>query len=426
MKKQLPKLAQKKNSKHFFRCSNVTTCLPAGKVKQFNNVLILAFILFLPTQLGKHFFLPFSYLSGIRTDYLAPTIYLTDIIVFLLILINLKSVICFLKKKQIIFILVLLFINVLFSRSIFVSIYRYIKTVEILSVGFLAYRTFLKDKLILLGFLVTGLVELTLSVFQLVNKRSLQGIFYFLGERYLNLSMPDIAKASINGMELLRPYGTFSHPNSLAGFYLLLYFLVLTNKKLNKFFILKYFSLFVFSILVFLSFSKIAIFTYLLLSVIYYLASIKRCRICRVSRLITIFVVGALFLQPQTDPLTIQKRIELIKNSLYIIIHYPVFGVGIGSYLVVQNQMPSKFFYFFNQPVHNIFLLFFAELGIPLGLFIFYKFFIFLKKLPPSTFYLLFSILITGFFDHYWLTLQQNFLLLGFIIGGLFSPRRLS
>ena len=57
-----------------------------------NKILFFLFLLFLPTQLGKHFFLDFSYLSGVRVDYLAPTIYLTDTIIFLCAIANSKIV----------------------------------------------------------------------------------------------------------------------------------------------------------------------------------------------------------------------------------------------------------------------------------------------------------------------------------------------
>src|ERR1035437_10261792 len=43
-------------------------------------------VLFLPTQLGKHFWPNFSYVYGIRIDYLSPTLYFTDLLVIGLIL----------------------------------------------------------------------------------------------------------------------------------------------------------------------------------------------------------------------------------------------------------------------------------------------------------------------------------------------------
>ncbi|MBI3366258.1 hypothetical protein HY041_01345, partial [Candidatus Roizmanbacteria bacterium] len=290
----------------------------------------------------------------------------------------------------------------LFSQSFFVSIYRYIKVVELLIVGFIAYQSVLKKKIVLLGFLAAGIFELVLSTFQLITKHSFQGIFYFFGERYINLSMPGIAKVSLQGVELLRPYGTFSHPNSLAGFFLLLYIWILINNRFNKYILLRYISLFVFSALILISFSKITILTYIILNVyyLYYRAGIS-CRLCKWGRLIILGIIGLLFMQARSDPLTIQKRFELLKNSIIIIFQYPITGVGIGSYLISQNQYVSKFSYFFNQPVHNVFLLGFAELGIPLGLYVMYLLFFSSKKLLTSHFLLLTVLVITCFFDHY-------------------------
>src|SRR5579872_2586293 len=48
------------------------------------NLLFYLLILFLPTQLGKHFLPNFSIIQGIRIDYLSPTVYFTDILICLL------------------------------------------------------------------------------------------------------------------------------------------------------------------------------------------------------------------------------------------------------------------------------------------------------------------------------------------------------
>lgn len=385
----------------------------------FNQVLCFLFILLLPTQLGKHFFLPFSYLSGVRVDYLAPTVYITDIIVFFLILLNFRFILSIFKKGSVILFLLLLAPSVIFAQSFPLALYQYIKIIEISAVGIIAYKHILEDWLILIGFLITGATQLFLSILQLSMKHSIQGIFYFLGERYMSLSTPGIAKASFQGVEFLRPYGTFSHPNSLAGFFLVLYIWVLVDKRFNKFLLLKYISLFVFSILVFISFSKGAIFTYIILS-FYFLFFISRiqCPFCKWARLIILSIVSLLFVQVRTDPLTLQKRLELVNNSLHIIVQYPITGVGVGNYLVAQNLYSSQFSYFFNQPVHNIFLLFLAETGVLIGGFLLLLFLRFLRKWLNFQYILvLAAIVITGFFDHYWLTLQQNVLLLGLVIG---------
>ena len=389
-------------------------------MKQWNKLLMFLFILFLPTQLGKHFFLPFSYLSGVRVDYLAPTIYLTDIIIFLLTIANFKIVFKFFKNKKILIGLFLLLINVLFSRLPAISLYWLIKVIEFLAVISLSKKMLktLKEKSILTAFLLSGLFELFLAITQLINKHSVQGIFYYFGERLISLSMPGVAKASLQGVEFLRPYGTFSHPNSLAGFFLFLYFLVLTNKKFNHYFILKYLFLFISSTLVFISFSKIAIVSYLILNTLYLILNTKiNCRICKIARITVPFIISLIFLQTTTDLATIGKRIELMKNSITVILHYQIQGVGLGSYLIEQAQFSSKYYLFFNQPVHNIFLLYFSELGIVIGGLIIFLSLAKINRLIKISPYVFFALILTGLFDHYWLTLQQNFLLMGLIMG---------
>ncbi|MFA6017040.1 MAG: O-antigen ligase family protein [Patescibacteria group bacterium] len=389
-----------------------------------NKILFFLFLLFLPTQLGKHFFLPFSYLSGVRVDYLSPTVYLTDIIVFLLAIINLKIVLKFFKNKKIITGLLLLLINVLFSKLPMISFYWFVKIIELLIVFSLTKKMLatLKERSILVTLLFSGLFELFLAIAQLTNKHSIQGVFYYFGERLLSLSTPGVAKAAIQGVEFLRPYGTFSHPNSLAGFFLLLYFFVLTYKKFNRYLALKYLFIFISSILVFVSFSKVAIISYLILNTSYFILNTKiDCRLCKIARIIVMFVVSLIFLSATSDPLTIDKRIELMKNSLNIIVHNPIFGVGLGSYLIEQAKFPSKFYLFFNQPVHNIFLLFVSEVGLVLSGFLLYKLIsqLIKRRLTKDQWMMIFVIIFTGFFDHYWLTLEQNFLLMGLVMGAI-------
>lgn len=388
-----------------------------------NRALFSLFLLFISTQFGKHFFLPFSYLSGVRVDYLAPTIYLTDILILLLTVFNFKIVLKFFKNKKIIFGLSLLLINIIFSKLPEISIYWSIKIIELLIIFSLAKKilTTLKEKYILIALLISGSFQLFLSLTQMINKHSVQGVFYYFGERLLSLSAPGIAKASLGGVELLRPYGTFSHPNSLAGFFLLLYFFVLTYKKFDRHLALKYLFLFISSILIFISFSKIAIITFLILNTSYFILNtkLKDCKICKISRIVVLFAVSLIFFQATTDPLTVSKRIELIKNSVEIVLHYPIQGVGLGSYLIEQAKFSSKFYLFFNQPVHNIFLLFLSETGFFLGGILLYQLInrLIQQRLTKEQWLLILVIVFTGFFDHYWLTLQQNFLLMGLVIG---------
>src|SRR3990167_2765280 len=200
----------------------------------FKNAFVFLFLLFLPTQLGKHFFLPFSYISGLRIDHLAPTLYFTDLLCFGLIASHFSLFNRFLKQRFVLIsALALLIHSLVFAQVVEVALYRELKILEVFFIFFLFKERRPSTSLVLTALGIGISFEAVLSVFQFINKHSLQGVFYFFGERAINLSLPDIAKASLDGIELLRPYGTFSHPNSIAGFYLLIYFLVLTYKKFS-------------------------------------------------------------------------------------------------------------------------------------------------------------------------------------------------
>lgn len=385
-----------------------------------NKVFVFLFIFLLPTQFGKHFFLPFSYLSGVRVDYLAPTLYLTDIFVLVLLLLNYKTVLEFFKNKTLWAFLFLLMFPVGFALIPQIAIYRYMKIVELLIVFAIFSKGKLNIKSIFYGIFSATFLQALLVVLQLINKHSLQGLFYFFGERYLNLSAPGIAKASLQGVELLRPYGTFSHPNSLAGFFLLIYALFTGSKiKVNP--LIKNSLLFLSLFIIFFSFSKVAILVFLIINLFYLSKEFIKssCRFCLISRLIVFLLMFFVFFSAQTDPLSLVKRTGLLQNSIEIISKYFISGVGLGNYLVAQNSLIHVRFAFPAQPVHNIFLLFLSEVGIFLGssiiILLLVKFKKHLTNLLLSSCFLV--ILLTGLFDHYWLTLQQNWLLLAVVFG---------
>jgi len=384
----------------------------------FNQTLAFIFILLLPTQFGKHFFFDFSYINGIRTDYLAPTFYLIDIITLLLITLNIKTAFKFFKNKKLLLFLSILIVNSFLALSQQLSFYKLIRIMELLSIAAIFSSKILSKQKIITAFTVTAVLEFLLAVAQFINKGSIQGVFYFFGERYFSSSTPGVAKISIGGIEAIRAYGTFSHPNSLAGFYLLLYFFVLTINSPKVSFYLKNLGLLIFSLLIFISFSKTAIIVYLVLNFIYLFKTNKKsfCRICFLAKLLVIFITSFVFFIPQGDSFNLYKRVILNGNAFKIMSQKPFFGVGLNSYLLAQKQFPTKFYDFLNQPVHNIFLLFFSEIGLVVGSFLILIFFNKIKKFILEKPYIFMVILLTGLLDHYWLTLIQNFLLLGIIV----------
>jgi hypothetical protein len=381
--------------------------------------LFLLFAFLLPTQLGRHFFLPFSYVAGIRIDYLSPTIYLTDILALVIIILNIKPVLAFFRNKKTALFLIILAATGFFSQVAPLFLYRFLKVTEVLALFSIFRHRFPQyRKQIILGFAGGAVLEAGLGLAQLLTQRSLQGVFYYLGERYMTLSTPGIAKASLAGTELLRPYGTFSHPNSLAGFFLLVYILFLTGAFITNRF-LKYSVIFMASMLVFFSFSKNAILAYLLVTLLFAVREKTGCRICTLARTLSPVLLAGVFLFAQTDPASFEKRTTLLKESLILIMKYPLAGTGLGSYLVASQHFASKYPYFFLQPVHNVFLLFAAETGIPVFSVTLLFLVSWIKKQVRSAPFLLalLAVCMTGMFDHYWLTLQQNMLLLPVIFG---------
>lgn len=389
----------------------------------FKQLVLFLFLLFLPTQFGKHFFPAFSYINGVKIDYVSPTLYITDIIAVALILLYRKELIQRVKRNHFVFIglILILMIHALLTPFPLLSLYEVLKIIELSFIFFIAQHKY-HPKFILTAFLLGGIVELSLSLMQLSTHTSLQGLFYLLGERYLTISHPGIATASLFGNIFLRPYGTFSHPNSMGGFYLLIYTYILTHTPFRQSFKLYTVSSFIFTALVFISFSKIAILSYMIITFFYAIRHMKiECFLCAIARTIGLIILSLIFLSSKADPLSFDKRVTLFSNGMTIFKNHFLWGVGLGHYLISAGQLRSTYPYFFLQPVHNIIVLFFAQTGAIVGLMLTLP--LVKKSLPywkkPAFFFCVLALFMTGMFDHYWFTLQQNWLLLGTVFGFL-------
>ena len=209
-----------------------------NKVK-LNKIIFYLALLFLPTQLGKHFWPSFSYISGIRVDYLSPTIYLTDILIFLLFATWLIPI--FKNRKEIskiknkianikwIFLVVFLAFGIIFSKSPLTGFYGLLKLLEFVFFGFYVSQTQLRLQTITTIFAIGVLGESILAIAQFFHHGSLNGLFYFFGERTFIGETPGIANAVLQGELVLRPYGTFPHPNVLAGYLTIALAMVISN-----------------------------------------------------------------------------------------------------------------------------------------------------------------------------------------------------
>lgn len=419
-----------------------------NKLDTLEKLLLSLFFILIPSQLGKHFWPKSAFIYGVRVDYLSPIVYFNDIIliaIFSILVIktllrstNLRAIYKtlvdrFTLKKNIYLIALLTFVifNILLATRPEIAFYNWLRVLQ--QVLLFIYLIKLENKrlskslrLILIPLFYSSL----LAIIQFAKKSSVGGLLYWLGERRFSIQTPALAKISFFGNFNLRPYATFSHPNALAGFLLVLIIIfaikpesrkvytVLNSIKKNTFQVITV----VFAVIaLIITFSQAA----WLASVAIILLSLRKLKNTRIPLIIALSIFSLLILLVPIEKQSIILRTQVAKKSLITTINNPVFGVGLGNFIpaIYEGKFSDKIFtssierY---QPVHNLLLLITSETGLFGGIIIFYVFLRSLKKARESkqvNFEMaLIAIAITGMFDHYWFTLYQNKLLITIIL----------
>jgi hypothetical protein len=386
----------------------------------------------LPTQLGYHFWPAFSLVIGRRIDYLSPTIFITDILAILVIIFGLliykKELIIFLKKHVhwAFGIGILVIFNIVLSPILQLAFYGWLQIVELMLLGIIFYfhKIELKDLIYPLGISVA--VSISLALQQFLLGHSLGGAWYFLGERTFSLDTPQIAALTVNGRLLLRPYGTFPHPNVLGGFCLSiipLFFYFKPQSKPEHF--LKYATIFMLSFGIILSFSRSVWLVSGIVLLLYFLKMQKR--------LFTAFliIVGIVVIEELTlgrfgslmsvDSQSIGERQSLTFSAVQLFASHPLFGVGLLNSIPLLPTITRSPFLL--QPVHSLPLLILSEsglIGFLLAGYFLIKTLVKSFKKPFLTLSLV-SILLLGLFDHFFLTIQQTQLILPIVLSLIWS-----
>ena len=263
------------------------------------------------------------------------------------------------------------------------SVYKCLKVTEMILLGTIIFNTKKFDvfKHFVKPLSYSTVIVCVLGILQHINRGSIGGFFYALGERTYLYDYPNIAPY---------PYSTFSHPNSFAGFLLVFgIFAIQLRSKFNP----KYFwSLIILTVInLVLTNSLNVYFTIVFLIILKFKNNIS----------------NLLFIDLSQRFVT--HRIELIKASLQMIKENFWFGVGLNNFIPNLVKVSNTYLNSWElQPVHNIFLLVFSETGI-FGLVALISIFVNIN-------FSLLAILLTGLSDHYWITLQQNILLFVFTL----------
>lgn len=391
-------------------------------------------IILLPSNLGKHFVNPSSYVNGNLIDYLVPTFYLTDLlviaIIFLIVFTRLRqrlATIDLIRRVALVFLIIfalLLIVNVLFFPNLS-AVYKLGRLLLylLLTLSLATYVFSRRDVYKLANYLSLAILgQCLLALWQFIFQRSLCG-YLCLGETTLSPFSYGVARDFIGGFFLILPYGTFPHPNILGGFLaislpMMLYFFLAIRKR--RFIVTLYLALMVLlltksqaAILV----GVLGVFTLTLHFVIPGDATRDP-----VNRLKNLSGVLLSFPNSWLASVSFWRRLQLADISFRMITDKPWWGVGLNQFI------PELYSYgyisswpAFLQPVHNIYLLIGAELGLP-ALLIFLLlvscFLIFLLRYHRYLLMLtLLQLMALGFWDHYLWTTPQGLLTLWLTLG---------
>ena len=338
---------------------------------------------------------------GVRIDYLSPTLYFLDLLIILYLFIRKFEN---LKIFDLRLFCPLLLTNILYSQNPLATLSWSLHL--ILYLYFVVSLGSDTKKIIASTIAVSLLFQTILASAQVYLGHSAGGLIYYLGERMVSVGSPGIALGSFMGQVVLRAYGTFSHPNILAGYAAIsLLIILIINKK--KFENLRIYDLRLFcpllltTTLVFLTHSRAAALSLFgIIIPLYIIKKLKYRILYFVIILSTIYYAPAMVVPTRSD-LSSSGRLTLQSLSLSAIRTFPVFGTGAQSSISTYPRIDSSVRLL--QPDHNTFTLFLSWFGIfgLLGA---------IFVLRPMTYNLLplLPILPLLLFDHYLLTSPQG------------------
>ena len=422
------------NSKHIF--------------KDLSKYCFYLFVFLLPLQIDLSIYAPELYVTGKFTVYQHFLVYISEIFfLFSLIFLGISYIRKEIETKftygsKIIFISLLVFfiateVSLVFAVDQIHSLLWIFRLFIFGLVYVYIVNKFVKVSRIIDIFIAAVSIQAVIAILQYLIQGSVG--LPFIGEPALSTIAPGIAKIDLLGFKILRPYGTFAHPNVLAGFLLTSIFFSFHRMRKGNY--IAYPLIIVQLIAFVVTFSRSA-FLGLLVAFLLYISlhetkiSLKYIFLV-LSGLILVVVVfnleqilihKLLFI----DFASIEERLEYLRIGKKMLIEHP-FGVGFGNFTnIMQNYSINKLAPWMYQPVHNIFVLTANELGIIGGISfillivntyiaLFVK--IFNKKVKKAVkeyhavmFSILTGLVVIGLFDHYLISMFQGFALLFSII----------
>ena len=391
--------------------------LVGTKTKNFVYSSILLFLVSLPFNISLQIFFKNTdpYVNGIFTNYLVPTLSVIDIFAVLLVISALLE--RKIKKKDFSLELILLLLWGIFQYILLKEEVSLLGIFRI-SLYLFCFRIVLEnlkikgDRKILITTYVLVCIEFTIALLQFLKGGSIG--LSFLGESVFSSGMKGSSFLDINGNLYIRGYGTFPHPNILAGWFLMSLVILWNEKR-------KYLFPVIASLGIVLTFSRIGIFLMACFWILNVFEYLKEKGNLRVFSFIGILRGRILNLFNGGDS-ALEDRINLFKESFRIFKDNWFTGTGYNYFVKeMEDNLPrTANGVLLNQPVHNVFMLSLCELGIPGTILLFISYWkTFLKKKIDikdlKNIYIFICLICIGMVDHYLFSLPQG-LMIGMIM----------
>jgi len=397
------------------------------------KILIVIFFLTFSLNIRKVFLTPYSFLNGGFNEYMTISFGWADLLMIGTITIyNIKLLISQFRQgetgnsllenvirnkssvirnyyrnnvsRETLYLLIFLGwvgLSILWSQYRPIAIYRFLTLAEIVLFALIAVKRLKNSKwldIAVFALILSGLFQSLLGIAQFIHNGSLG--LHFLGESIIGPNIDGVAKIIISSEKHVRAYGTFPHPNILAGFLLVPLFILiaelisrklpflrkkqtgLISRQVSHETFLSYFPGWILSTALLLTllgfgltFSRSAFLGLFIGLASYFVWIAFSWRSIKVSKIIFKFLplfilIVALAIIILINNTSFFSNQSLEERQLYQIVSYetisghPIMGVGIGQFILNEYNINPKLESWRYQPVHNIYLLVFSELGI--------------------------------------------------------------
>lgn len=412
------------------------------EVPRATSYLLFLLIVLIPFSIRHVFDSPVNFQTGAYSDFTSLSLYMSDIVLLLMMV----TLLVFHMKQR----LPKYWIYTAFALAGWLILELFLQSQDLLPLqlyftgrllvllGFTAIVSQIhvsREKIAIL-FTSLGVIQALIGLVQFVSQKSL-GLYIF-GESHLSPDILGVAKIVSHGTKMIRAYGTFPHPNLLAGFLIVslaFNIYLLTKKYQMSRGIFVYLALFINIFGLFLTFSRGGLLAAgVALATFSFILAINK-QISTTWKIFPPIILGILLsiavLYPYlatratiTDEST-KERLFYTEIGKDMIADHSVIGVGPGLSVLHMKQYSEQSLETWEiQPIHNYYLISTAELGIGV------VFLIVLLIWPIYALYkgktdlwsvMLLSILggflVLFLFDHYFYTIWPTQLLLWLIIG---------